>query len=86
MDSKTYWLTFAAVQVVGAAIALLSLAHPNSVSLVTSLVLLLPGDLIASVFGKISPYVFYPSVFLINGGVWFLLKKILPGPETSHQA
>lgn len=85
MPNKTYWLLFAAVQVVGTAIALLSLGHPNSVSLITSLLLLLPGDLIASVFGKISPYVFYPVVFLINAGVWFLIKKIVPGREASAQ-
>lgn len=83
MRNKNYWLLFAAVQVVGAAIALLSKGHPNTVSLVTSLVLLLPGDLVASVFGKISPYVFYPAVFLINAGVWFSVKKILPVPQSA---
>lgn len=82
MPNKTFWLIFAAVQLVGAAIALLSNGHPNSVSLVTSLVLLLPGDLVASVFGKISPYVFYPAVFLVNGGVWLLIKKLIPSVES----
>jgi len=86
MRNTNYWLLFAAVQIIGAAIALLSKGHPNSLSLMTSLVLLLPGDLIASVFGKISPYVFYPAAFLINAGVWFLVRKILPGPAASHQA
>jgi len=86
MPTKTYWLLFAAVQVVGAAIALLSLGHPNYVSLIASLLLLLPGDLIASAFGKISPNVFYPVVFLINAGVWFLLKKIVFSREASPQA
>jgi hypothetical protein len=83
MAHKTFWLTFAAVQLVGAAIALLSKGHPHSVSLVASLVLLLPGDLVASVFGKISPYVFYPAVFLVNGGVWFLIRKLFSGPEAA---
>ena len=82
MQNKTFWFIFAAVQLVGAAIALLSKGHPNSVSLIASLVLLLPGDLVASVFGKISPYVFYPAVFLVNGAVWFLIKKLIPSSES----
>ena len=83
MSNKAFWLTFAAVQLVGALIALLPKGHPNSVSLAVSLVLLLPGDLVASVFGKISPYVFYPAVFLVNGGIWFLVRKLLPAPESA---
>jgi len=81
MNSKTYWLLFTAVQIVGTAIALLAKGRPNFASLVSSFVLLLPGDLLASIFGKLSPYVFYPSVFLINAGAWFLIKKMLPRPE-----
>jgi hypothetical protein len=85
MANKAFWPTFAAVQLIGASIALLSKGHPNSVSLLASLVLLLPGDLVASIFGKISPYVFYPAVFLVNGGVWFLIKKLIPDPEFSDR-
>jgi len=83
MPNKTFWLVFAAVQLVGAAIALLSKGHASSVSLVVSLLLLLPGDLVASVFGKISPFVFYPAVFVVNGGVWFLIKKLIPSAESA---
>jgi hypothetical protein len=79
MNNRNYWLLFAAVQAVGAVIPLLSKAHP---SVIAGLVLLLPGDLIASVGGKLSPYLFYPLVFLINAGVWWLVKKILPSAES----
>ena len=82
MPPKTFWLIFAAVQLGGAAIALLPKGNPHSVALVASLVLLLPGDLVASVFGKISPYVFYPAVFLVNAGVWFLARKLFPSAES----
>lgn len=80
MINRNYWLLFIAVQAAGAALPLLSKAHP---SVIAGLVLLLPGDLIASVAGKISPYAFYPLVFLINAGVWWLIKKILPAPDSA---
>ena len=81
MNRGNYWLLFIAVQAAGAFLSLLTKSHPNSVSLVASLLLLLPGDLIASLGGKISPYVFYPLAFAINAGSWLLVKKILPLPE-----
>ncbi|HET8964851.1 MAG TPA: hypothetical protein VFN20_01460 [Candidatus Acidoferrum sp.] len=59
----------------------LAKSHPNSVSLVASLLLLLPGDLIASIGGKLSPYFFYPLAFVINAGAWLFVRKILPHPE-----
>lgn len=81
MNSRNYWLLFGAVQAAGALLPLLSKGHSNSISLVASLLLLVPGDLIASIAGKLSPYLFYPLVFAINAGAWLLVKKILPHPE-----
>ena len=78
MSNRNYWLLFAAVQAAGAALPLLAKSHP---ALVAGLVLLLPGDLIASIAGKLNPYVFYPAVLLINAGAWWLVKKIIPNPE-----
>lgn len=81
MNNRNYWLLFVAVQAVGALLSLITKSHPNSVSLVASLALLLPGDFIASIAGKLGPYVFFPLVFAINASTWFLVKKILPNPE-----
>jgi hypothetical protein len=81
MNNRNYWLLFVAVQAAGGILSLLTKSHPNSLSLVASLLLLLPGDLIASIGGKLSPYFFYPLAFVINAGVWLFVKKILPHPE-----
>jgi hypothetical protein len=42
---------------------------------------LLPGDLIASIGGKLRPHFFYPLAFVINAGAWLFVRKILPHPE-----
>ena len=85
MTKRNYWFLFVAVQAVGATLPKFANVHSNIVPLVGGLLLLLPGDLLASVAGKINPFVFYPAVFLINGGAWFLLRKILlPNTETSY--
>ena len=81
MSNRNYWLLFVAVQAIGTMLSLLTKAHPNSISLVAGLALLLPGDFIASLAGKLGPYVFFPLVFAVNAGAWFLVKKILPNPE-----
>jgi hypothetical protein len=81
MNSRNYWLLFVAVQAAGSLLSVLTKSHPNSISLVASLLLLLPGDLIASIAGKISPYFFYPLTFVINAVAWLLVKKILPHAE-----
>jgi len=81
MNNRNYWFLFVAVQAAGAVLSLFTKNHPHSFSLVASLLLLLPGDLIASIAGKISPYLFFPLVFVINAGAWLLVKKILPHPE-----
>ena len=80
MKNRNYWLLFVSVQAAGTLLSLLTKSLPNSVSLVSSLLLLLPGDLVASIAGKISPYLFFPLVFVINAGAWLLVKKILPNP------
>lgn len=84
MNNRSYWLLFAAVQAAGALFSFLTKSHPNAISLVASLLLLLPGDLIASIAGKISPYIFYPLTFLLNAGAWFLVKRILHGREPAQ--
>lgn len=81
MNNRNYWLLFVAVQAAGGLLSFLTKSHPNSVSLVASLLLLLPGDLIASIGGKLSPYFFYPLAFVINAGAWLFVRKILPHPE-----
>jgi hypothetical protein len=74
---RVYWLLFAVVQAVGAILPKL----PNvgsKILLFAGLLLLFPGDFLASVFsGKLSLYIFYPAVFLINAGAWFILRKML---------
>ena len=78
-SNSRYWIVFAVVQIAG---ALLPLAKAYSqIPVYAGVALLLPGDLIASVAGKISPFIFYPLVFLINAAVWFMFRKMLM-PDT----
>jgi hypothetical protein len=74
VGKRSYWVLFALVQAVGVFLPLLKL--PTRLPLFAGLLLLLPGDLLASVAGKISPFVFYPVVFLVNAGVWLVARKI----------
>lgn len=74
MLKRNYWLVFVLVQSVGALLPLL--AHALKPLLYVGLLLLIPGDLLASVAGKVSPYVFYPAVFLINGAAWWGIRKM----------
>ena len=55
MKNRNYWLLFVAGQAAGALLSLLARSYPNSISLVASLLLLLPGDLIALIAGKSAP-------------------------------
>ncbi len=79
MSKKGYWALFVVVQAAGAVLPVLKL--PTRVPLLAGLLLLLPGDLLASVAGKINPFVFYPVVFFVNAGVWagvwFVVRKML---------
>ena len=75
MSKRNYWLLFLCVQTAGALLPLL--AHSMKPLMYVGLLLLIPGDLLASVAGKISPFVFYPAVFLINAAAWFLMRKML---------
>ena len=75
MSKRNYWLLFAVVQIVGAVLPLL--AHSPGVLTYTGLILLIPGDLLASIFlGKVNHFVFYPVVFAINAGAWWLVYKM----------
>jgi hypothetical protein len=65
------------MQAIGATLPKFANVHSNLFPLFAGLLLLLPGDLLASVAGKINPFVFYPAVFLINASAWFILRKIL---------
>ena len=76
MTKRNYWLLFVAVQLAGAILPKLAGAH-SKIPVLAGLLLLIPGDLLASLAGKISPFLFYPAVLLINAGAWFLLRKIL---------
>ncbi len=78
MSNRAYWLLFVAVQTVGAILPKFANVHSNIVPLIAGLVLLFPGDLLASIFsGKMNPLIFYPAVLLINFGAWYVLRKML---------
>jgi len=73
---RNYWLIFVAIQVGGTLLALLG--HSGKRLLYVGLILLLPGDLLASIFsGAMNPFLFYPMVVLMNAAVWFLVRKML---------
>jgi len=74
VGKRSYWVLFALVQAVGVILPLLKL--PTRIPLFAGLLMLLPGDLLASVAGKISPFAFYPLVFLVNAGVWLVVRKM----------
>ena len=75
MTKRTYWLVFATIQFAGALLPLL--AHSFKPLLYVGLFLLIPGALLASIAGTLSPFVFYPAVFLINAGVWAAVRKMV---------
>ena len=78
VSKRAYWLLFVAVQTAGAILPKLANVHSQKFPLLAALLLLFPGDLFASLFsGKMNPYIFYPVVFLINAGAWFILRKML---------
>lgn len=75
MSKRNYWVLFVVVQIAGAALPLL--AHSFKPLVYLGLLLLVPGDLLASLGGKLSPFFFYPAAFVINAAAWFFLRKIL---------
>lgn len=86
--NKTFWLCFAATQLIGFVSAYSANVHIDPFPLVLGLVLLFPGDLITSITdrrdsipGRAGEIALVAAVVLINAIVWFGIHKLLRSGE-----